>query len=83
MGYTVNKFILSGEGMDDDGGGSLARVQRELFVNAEEFVIQDAGRILYNLNTNEMFWGHDSYQKSVEYTDIDKSLKEHIVLQWE
>lgn len=30
-----------------------------------------------------MFWGHDSYQKSVEYTDIDKSLKEHIVLQWE
>lgn len=30
-----------------------------------------------------MFWGHDSYQKSVEYTDIDKSLEEHIVLQWE
>lgn len=57
--------------------------QTLFFKNAEEFVIQDAGRILYNLNTNEMFWGHDSYQKSVEYTDIDKSLEEHIVLQWE
>ncbi len=57
--------------------------QTLFFVNAEEFVIQDAGRILYNLNTNEMFWGHDRYQKSVEYTDIDKSLEEHIVLQRE
>lgn len=51
--------------------------QTIFFQNVEEFVIRDAGKILYNLNSNEMFWGSDSYQKSVSYTNIDKSLEDY------
>lgn len=51
--------------------------QTIFFQNVEEFVIHDAGRMLYNLNSNELFWGSDSYQKSVDYTNMDKSLEDY------
>lgn len=47
------------------------------FQESRGFVITTTNKILYNLNSNRMFWGNDSYQKCVDYTYVDESLEEY------
>jgi len=59
------------------GGAFVPMVLNVMMFMPIGFVIHDAGRMLYNLNSNELFWGSDSYQKSVDYTNMDKSLEDY------
>lgn len=46
------------------------------FQNVESFVISNADRVLYNSNTNILYWGNGDYQYCVNYTKMEAELKE-------
>lgn len=47
------------------------------FQNTEDFSIRDADRILYNADTNMLYWGNQSYRNAVDYTRMDSQQQEH------
>lgn len=54
------------------------KAQNIRFQNAEDFSIREADRILYNADTNMLYWGNQSYQNAVDYTRMDSQLQEHV-----
>lgn len=53
------------------------RPQTITFQNVESFVISNADRVLYNSNTNILYWGNGDYQYCVNYMEMDDELKEY------
>ena len=47
------------------------------FENAENFFIENADKILYNANKNILYWGNSSYQKYLDYAEMDEELQAH------
>lgn len=47
------------------------------FDNAEDFMISNADRVMYNANKNIIYWGYSYYQYLVDYTKFDAQLQEH------
>lgn len=47
------------------------------FVNAEEFSIQSADRILYNADRNMLYWGNSTYEYCLDYTKMGDELQDH------
>ena len=47
------------------------------FENAENFFIENADKILYNDNKNILYWGNSSYQKYLDYAEMDEELQAH------
>lgn len=44
------------------------------FENANHFSIQDADRILYNADTNMLYWGKSGYGNYLDYTGLEEEL---------
>lgn len=44
------------------------------FENGKDFSIADADRILYNADTNMLYWGVSDYQNYLDYTKLDEDL---------
>lgn len=44
------------------------------FENAKYFSIQDADRILYNADTNMLYWGNSGYGNYLDYTGLEEEL---------
>lgn len=44
------------------------------FENAKDFSITDTDRILYNADTNTLYWGASDYQYYLDYTRMDEEL---------
>lgn len=55
----------------------FAAPQTISFYNSDEFVIEDSDRLIYNTNTNTLYWGNGCYQKMVEYTKLEDSVLEY------
>lgn len=47
------------------------------FYNAEDFMISNADRVMYNANKNILYWGYSNYQYFADYTILDAELMEH------
>lgn len=47
------------------------------FRNAEDFIISNADRVMYNASKNVIYWGCSYYQYLADYTKFDAELQEH------
>lgn len=47
------------------------------FQNNKEFYMTDIDRILYDTNTNYIFWGKNGYQMSLDYTKLGETLQKY------
>lgn len=45
------------------------------FYSENNFTMKDVNKLIYNTNTNTIYWGNNGYQNMMEYTKFDDALK--------